>query len=239
MKTENEYMSRCLDSIAVKYDEIQVQKLIDFYHLIIEKNKVMNLTAITDFQDAALKHFADSLSVLRFVDFKKEDKVLDIGTGAGFPGVPLKVFNPDTEFLLMDSVNKKLKFVDEAIENLGLKRISTIHGRAEDLAHDFHFREKFDYVVSRAVANFSTLIELCLPFVKLGGGFVAYKSGSAEEEVRHGKKSLKINGGRVEDIVSLNLNGEDMERKLIFIRKIDETPIHYPRKAGIPSKEPL
>ncbi len=231
-------LTDCLDSLKISYTDVQLQQLYRYYELLIEKNKVMNLTAITDFDEVMIKHFADSLTLLSFTPLRGK-RILDLGTGAGFPGVPLKIFCPDSEFILVDSINKKLNFVADVCEDLGLNDISVCHGRAEDLAHLADFRESFDFVVSRAVANLATLSELTLGFIKKGGYFVSYKSVAAEEELDQAKNAIKLMGGKVQKVESMILPGSDLERNLIFIKKGINTPKQYPRKAGTPAKTPL
>ncbi len=238
MNMRNDTLEKCLSEWNIGYTPEQLSKLERFYELLTDMNKKMNLTAITDYDEVMLKHFADSLSVLRFLDIGPEEKVLDLGTGGGFPGIPLKIFLPDNEFLLVDSVNKKLSFVSSVIDDLGLQNISVLHGRAEDLASDDPFREKFDLVLSRAVANLSTLSELSLGFVKFGGMFVSYKGLSGREELSAAEKSVAVMGGRCSRVGEYELPGGD-RRSLIFVEKISSTPKGYPRKAGVPAKKPL
>ncbi len=209
-----------------------------FWQMLVEKNKVMNLTGITEFHEVEIKHFLDSISVVKAVDFDKVEKVLDLGTGAGFPGIPLKILFPEKEFILADSLNKRLKFLDEVIEACGLEHIKTLHGRAEDLGRSKEYREKADLVVSRAVANLSSLSEYCLPLARKGGAFVSYKSGSVEEELVQAQRAIGLLGGEVNQTVQLTLPG-DIGRTLIRIDKVRQTPAKYPRKAGVPGKEPL
>ncbi|SKC08995.1 16S rRNA m(7)G-527 methyltransferase [Lachnospiraceae bacterium] len=231
-------LTDCLDALKISYTDQQLEQLYRYYEMLVEKNKVMNLTAITDFDEVMIKHFADSLALLAYTPLR-EKKILDLGTGAGFPGVPLKIFCPDSEFILVDSINKKLNFIADVCEELGLNGISVCHSRAEDLAHSPEFREQFDFVVSRAVANLATLSELTLGFIKKGGYFVSYKSVAAEEELEQAKNAIKIMGGKVQKVEGLVLPGSDLDRALIFIKKGVNTPKQYPRKAGMPSKNPL
>lgn len=224
--------------------EDQKKKFMDYYELLIEWNSFMNLTAITDFDEVILKHFVDSLAICQapvFIKKVKESKVslVDIGTGAGFPGIPLKIIFPDMKVTLLDSLNKRVKFLDAVIEKLDLKNIETVHGRAEDLAGKQDYREQYDFSVSRAVANLSTLTELCIPFVKKGGYFISYKSEKIGEELSVGRKAIDILGGKMEDILEYQLPDSDINRSLLLIRKEKNTPKKYPRKAGTPAKEPL
>lgn len=227
-----------LKELDIELSNDQFQQFIDYYELLIEKNKVMNLTAITDFDEVINKHFLDSLSLVKVIKLSNE-KVLDLGTGAGFPGIPLKIVFPDIELVLLDSLNKRLIFLEEVIQRLGLKKIKTLHGRAEDFGKDILYREKFDICVSRAVAKLSSLSEYCLPYVKKEGYFISYKSGKADEEIKLSQNAFKILGAMHEMTGYFELPGTDMQRTLIMIKKVAVTPKNYPRSAGKPSKEPL
>ena len=224
----------------VLLSEKQLNQFYQYYELLIKWNEVMNLTAITELEQVVTKHFVDSLYLAKIVD-NLEDKIslIDVGTGAGFPVIPLKIAFPEIKITLLDSLNKRVKFLDEVIGQLGLNEIETVHGRAEDLGRDGKYREKFDLCVSRAVANLSTLSEYCLPFVKKDGCFVSYKSGKVEEELGQAKGALKLLGGKIEDTVSFCLPREDGERCLVKIRKVENISKKYPRKAGVPGREPL
>ena len=233
-----EYLADQLSKYNINITNDIIGKLIRFYELLIEKNKVMNLTAITDFEDVVIKHFCDSVSLCQFIDLDKNLSVADLGTGAGFPGIPLKICFPKLDITLIDSLNKRLKFLDEVIEELGLEKIRTVHSRAEDISHDKIYRESFDICVSRAVANLSTLSEYCLPLVKCGGKFISYKSGDIDEEASGAKKAVKILGGEISSIEKFELT-DGISRSFVILEKISVTPKKYPRKAGTPSKEPL
>ena len=225
--------------LSISLNEKQVEQFIKFYELLVEWNKVMNLTGITEYNEVVEKHFVDSLSIVKAVDIANVDSVIDIGTGAGFPGIPLKIAFPHLKITLLDSLNKRIKFLNAVIEELGLEDISTIHGRAEDFAKQDAYREKYDLCVSRAVANLSTLSEYCLPYVKINGMFVPYKSGDIEEELNNSKKAVQILGGKIEDTFKFELPGTDIGRSFVKIKKIKNTGKKFPRKAGLPSKEPL
>lgn len=228
-----------LKHIKIELNDAQLEQLLRYYEMLIEKNKVMNLTAITDYEEVIHKHFVDSLSLVRVCELEGKLKVLDLGTGAGFPGIPLKIAFPDLEIVLLDSLNKRIIFLNEVIQELGLKNITAVHGRAEDLGRDTSYRETFDLCVSRAVANLATLSEYCLPFVKIGGRFISYKAGNIEEEVKSSQKAIKTLGGKLEDIDSFVLPETDIERSLVPIRKMVKTLPMYPRMAGKPTKEPI
>lgn len=228
-----------LRELNLELNDIQKKQFLDFYEYLIEKNKVMNLTGITDFQEVLVKHFLDSLMVAKIIDMGKIKSMMDIGTGAGFPGVPVKIMFPDTKSVLLDSLNKRVKFLEETFELLKLSNISVIHGRAEEYAKNKEYRERFDLCVSRAVSNLATLSEYCLPYVKKGGVFVSYKSGKVQEEVEEAGKAIEILGGKVKEVMYFSLPGSDIERSLVVIEKVKNTPGKYPRKAGTPLKEPI
>lgn len=236
-----ELLSEQVKEFGIELTEKQVEQFYRYFELLTEWNKVMNLTAITEMEEVVTKHFADSLSIVRiFPEIATgEYAVIDVGTGAGFPGVPLKIAFPALRVVLLDSLNKRLKFLQEVIGELGLEKIETIHGRAEDYGQNKEYREKFDCCVSRAVANLSTLSEYCIPFVKVGGYFIPYKSGKVEEEMVQAQKALKILGGNVETTDEFVLPSTDAARILVKIKKEKTLAKKYPRKAGLPSKEPL
>lgn len=228
-----------LGELGIKQDQNQLERFHKFYQLLIEWNKVMNLTGITEYEDVVEKHFVDSLSIIKAVDLSRIHTVIDVGTGAGFPGIPLKIAFPHLRVVLLDSLNKRIKFLDGVISQLGLTEIRTIHGRAEEYARKEEYREQFDLCVSRAVANLSTLSEYCLPYIQVGGIFVPYKSGEIDDEVEQSKKAVRILGGNIKDVMKFELPGTDIHRSFVLIHKEQHTQKKYPRKAGIPAKEPL
>lgn len=227
------------EELEILLDDEKKQQFIDFYEYLIEKNKVMNLTGITEFQEVLVKHFLDSLACVKAVDMKNIKKVMDIGTGAGFPGIPLKIAFPHLEACLLDSLKKRVNFLEETFRLLKLENITAIHGRAEEYAKNKNYREQYDLCVSRAVSNLATLSEYCLPYVKVGGKFVSYKSGTVQEELKQAEKAVKILGGKIQDVVYFNLPDSEIQRSLVVIEKVKPTAGRFPRKAGTPLKEPL
>lgn len=231
------YMSQQFESVDFTFSEEQKRKFYTFYEMLIEKNKVMNLTGITEFPEVVEKHFLDSIMLGKYISLEQNLRVMDLGTGAGFPGIPLKIAYPDLEITLADSLNKRIRFLDEVIEELQLTGIHTVHGRAEELARNKAYREQYDLCVSRAVANLSTLMEYCVPFVNKGGRFVSYKSGEVEEEVNNASRACGLLGGKVEQIYRFALKNGG--RSFVVVKKEKQTPALYPRKAGTPSRMPL
>lgn len=228
-----------LEYFEITLSDRQKEQFDRYYELMIEKNRVMNLTGITDYDEVCLKHFTDSLTIVRIKNMDQVNSLIDIGTGAGFPGIPIKIVFPHIEVVLLDSLNKRLKFLDEVIEQLSLEKITTLHGRAEDYAKKKEYREQFDLSVSRAVANLSTLSEYCLPFVKQGGSFISYKSADSDDEIQQAEKAVKILGGDICKVDKFRLPESEIGRSLVEIKKIKGTPGKFPRKAGVPGKEPL
>lgn len=228
-----------LQVLGITLTEEQKKQFDTFYELLVEWNKVMNLTGITEYEEVNEKHFVDSVSLIKALDIHQVETVIDVGTGAGFPGIPLKIAFPHLKIVLLDSLNKRIQFLHTVIDTLGLKDITTIHGRAEDFAKKEEYREQFDLCVSRAVANLSTLSEYCLPYVKKDGCFLPYKSGEIDQEVEQAKKAVHILGGKLEDVVKFELPGTTIGRSFVKIKKVQNTSKKYPRKAGLPTKEPL
>lgn len=220
--------------------EISLEDANKFYKymkLLLEWNEKINLTAITEENEVIIKHFIDSLTIYKYLNEAKS--IIDVGTGAGFPGIPIKILNKEIDITLMDSLNKRINFLNEVVKNLNLERISCIHSRAEELGRDKKFREKYDVAVSRAVANMSTLVEYLLPFVKVGGMCICMKGSSIDEELKEAEKAIKMIGGKIEKVEKIILPNSDYERNIVIIRKINNTNSKFPRKAGIPKKEPI
>lgn len=222
----------------IDVSDFQINQFKIFYELLIEWNEKINLTSITDFEGVIFKHFIDSILLMKYVDISNLS-VIDIGTGAGFPGIPLAIMNPNAKLSLLDSLNKRINFINIVLKECNINNVNTYHGRAEDFAFNKLFREKFDIATSRAVANLSTLSEYCLPFVKVGGKFIPYKSEHCNDEVNQAKKAISILGGTINAINEYSLNFEDINNKLVIINKVKSTNNKYPRKAGTPSKSPL
>lgn len=233
-------MQKELKEIDITLSEEQMEQFYEYYQIMIDWNSKINLTAITQMNEVITKHFVDSLALKKAVlDIQDKSYILiDVGTGAGFPGIPLKIAFPNLKITLLDSLNKRVKFLDEVICKLKLTDITAVHGRAEDLGHDNVSRETYDICVSRAVANIATLSEYCMPFVKPAGYFIPYKSGKIEEELEAGKVAIKKLSGVVEDVVTFKLPNAD-ERSFVKIKKINFLNKIYPRQAGMPGKEPL
>lgn len=229
--TEIMLKHKATDAVAQKFDT--------YYKMLIEWNEKINLTAITDEAEASYKHFIDSISALGCGLFEMNSKVIDVGTGAGFPGLPIKLWRDDIELTLMDSLNKRINFLNEVISALGIDRVSTVHSRAEELGRNKDHREKYDICVSRAVANLASLTELCMPFVKVGGYFISLKGPKASEEADEAKRAIELLGGELTDIINYNIDKTDLEHKLVIIKKVRPVEKRFPRNAPKPIKEPL
>ena len=237
---QNEFeniFQKYLESINIVLSGTQKEQFYNYMNLLIEWNKKINLTAIIEPEEIILKHFIDSLTVNKFIE--NESNIIDIGTGAGFPGIPLKIIKPEIEIELIDSLNKRINFLNEVISNLSLKNIKAIHARVEEFAKNKKNRERYDIVTSRAVANLNVLVEYMLPLVKLRGKCICMKGPNIQEEIEKSKNAIKILGGEIESIEEFTLPQSDIKRTIIIIRKIKDTPIKYPRKPGIPSKDPI
>ena len=239
MNYDFSHFQKILEKWEIPFSSEQQEQFVTYYKMLLEKNKVMNLTAITEFDEVLDKHFLDSIALARYVDLTKSISLIDLGTGAGFPGMPLKIMFPNLKVTLADSLNKRIVFLDEVIGELGLTDIQTVHARAEDLAHNSDYRERYDYCVSRAVANLSSLSEYCLPFVRIGGTFISYKSGEIEEELTAAKKAIFLLGGQFDQVIPFQLEGTDLGRSFVLINKDKKTAKTYPRKSGMPTKKPL
>ncbi len=227
------------DKMHIELPDGALELLNRYYEMLIDTNKIMNLTTITEYSEVGIKHFADSAAIGCITDMNGNIDVIDVGTGAGFPGIVLKIVYPQLSVVLLDSLNKRVNFLKNVITELGLTDISAIHGRAEDIARNKDYREKFDLCVSRAVANMSSLSEYCLPFVKVGGRFIPYKADGCDEEVKTASKAVNILGGKIRKIESYVIPDTDICRKFVVIDKLRNTSAKYPRKAGLPTKEPL
>lgn len=236
---DNTKFLRGLKELKITLSPEQLQQFEQYYDLLIEWNAVMNLTAITEYEEVITKHFLDSLSFVRTELPLNQKSLLDLGTGAGFPGIPLKIAFPELDVLLVDSLNKRILFLERVIEVLKLDQVSALHARAEELGRKEEYREKFDYCVSRAVARLVSLSEYCIPFVKRNGFFVSYKSGKAEEELKEAEYAITVLGAKQQAVVEMLLPESDMERNLIVIKKMRNTPDAYPRAGGKPAKQPL
>lgn len=237
-------LRRETENLELDLSKKQMEQFYVYYQTLIEWNQVMNLTAITEEQDVVTKHFTDSLCLVKAVSVKTLEAapgltLIDVGTGAGFPGIPLKIAFPSLQVTLLDSLNKRVKFLNQVCDKLELTNIQAVHGRAEDFGKNLQFREKYDLCVSRAVANMASLVEYCLPFVKVGGYFIPYKSGEIQDELKAGQKAVSLLGGEIRDTKEFRLPGSDASRSLVVIHKKKNTPGRYPRKAGTPGKEPI
>lgn len=237
MKEQKEYIIQRFSEASFSLTDVQAEQFLEYYRRLIETNRVMNLTAITEFEDVVEKHFLDSVLAARYFDFSSAQSLIDVGTGAGFPGIPLKILYPQLQVVLLDSLRKRVDFLREIVDNLKLCSVEAVHGRAEEIGRDARFRESFDVCVSRAVANLSTLSEYCTPFLKTGGVFISYKSGTADGEEEKAAGAIKKLGCRRVKTEKYSLG--EAGRSLIFIERAERLGSQYPRKAGIPAKKPL
>lgn len=234
-----EKLKNALEALALDSSEETLDKFEKYMDLILERNEKVNLTAITDRDEFIVKHFIDSVCCAKDDRYKKAESVIDVGTGAGFPGLPLAIVSPDKDFLLMDSLNKRIKIINEIIDTLGIDNVKAVHGRAEEMARKKEYREQFDVCVSRAVSKMSVLSEYCLPFVKKEGWLIAYKGPEADREVNEAKRALFLLGGKAAEICDAGMEEYGISHKIIYIYKEKNTPKAYPRKAGTPAKQPL
>lgn len=239
MKEKLEFMKEKLSVFHLDISDLQIRQFYQYYQILIEWNQVMNLTGITEFEEVVQKHFVDSLSIVLIKDMRDVDKIIDIGTGAGFPGIPLKIMFPHLQVTLLDSLNKRIHFLREVSDQLGLEKTEAVHGRAEDFARQEHMRECYDLCVSRAVANLSTLSEYCIPYVRIGGEFISYKSGEIESELKEAKTAVFLLGGKLQECKSFILPDSDIHRSLVRVKKVSKCSEKYPRKSGIPSRNPI
>ena len=223
--------------LNIKFTEEQLEKFYQYMNLLLEWNEKINLTAIVEPKEVILKHFIDSLTINKYL--KENSTLADVGTGAGFPGIPLKILRPDIKITLVDSLNKRINFLNEVIEILNLEDIVTVHSRIEDFGKNKNYREKFDYVTARAVANLAVLSEYLIPIAKIGGKCVCMKGSNVEEEITSGKNAISVLGGKLERVDEFKLPDSDISRNVIVLSKVKNTPVRFPRKAGMPSKEPL
>lgn len=236
-----EVLRKGCKELGILLSEKQEQQFMKYYQLLLEWNQRVNLTSITDYEDVINKHFLDSLCLVKIPDVirKEKKKVIDVGTGAGFPGIPLKIIFPEIQLTLLDSLNKRINFLNALVEELELDEVTAIHGRAEELGKNKEYRETFDLCVSRAVAHLSVLSEYCIPLVRVKGDFIPYKSGNIQEELEEAQGAVKLLGGCIRDKVEFTVPNSDMSRSLICIEKKHATPGKYPRKSGTPGKSPL
>jgi 16S rRNA (guanine527-N7)-methyltransferase len=232
-------LTAAASSVDMELDDTKYEKFIKYKDLLKEWNQKVNLTAITEDEEIIKKHFIDCMKIFKFKPLKEAEKIIDIGTGGGFPGIPIKIMRPDIEIVLLDSLKKRINVLNDILKNIGIDDVSTVHGRAEDYAQTSEYREKFDAVVSRAVANLAALSEFCLPYVKVGGYFIAMKGPAVEDEVINAKRAIGILGGKLEDIIEVEIEDSDLNHNLVVIKKIKNTPKQYPRKAGTAAKKPL
>lgn len=239
MTTENNMLRKIFENLNMEYTQKKERQLIRYMEEILEKNKYINLTAITDMKEFIQKHYIDSWLCVTSEEFRNAGTVIDVGTGGGFPGVPLAICFPDKKFILIDSLNKRIKIINEICERLGIDNVKAIHGRAEELARKKEMRDAYDLCVSRAVANMSTLCEYCLPFVKVGGSFIAYKGPDFGQELDVARKAINLLSSSLLRVESPQIVGVPFSHKLIYIKKVKPTTSKYPRKAGTPSKEPI
>lgn len=236
----NDFKNKMIELARMINDELTEDQLENFFkymNLLLEWNEKINLTAITDVDDIILKHFIDSMTVLKYIE--KDKSIIDVGTGAGFPGIPIAIMREDVKITLLDSLNKRINFLNEVCSELKINNIETIHGRAEEAGQNKQYREKYDIAVSRAVANMTTLSEYLIPFVKVGGICICMKGSEIDHELEQAKFAIKELGGKIEKVEKFNLPDSDIERNIVIIKKIKPTPNRYPRKAGMPSKMPI
>ncbi len=227
------------EKMGIVLNDIQIQQFMLYQKLLLQWNNNINLTAITEEREVILKHFVDCVSVIPHITIPEQASVIDVGTGAGFPGIPIKIVCPSISLTLLDSLQKRVTFLKEVVSQLSLQNVNCIHERAEYVAKENHYRQQYDYCVSRAVANMNVLLEYCLPFVKVGGIFAALKGRDAQKEVEQSQKAIQLLGGELIEIKQIEIPHTDLEHKIVLIKKIAQTPAKYPRKAGKPVKSPI
>ena len=232
-------MKEAANEVGLELTEVQYEQFIKYMRLLQEWNEKINLTAITEDEEVIKKHFIDCIKAFKSDAIKNARNIIDVGTGAGFPGLPIAIMNPNVEVTLLDSLNKRINFLNLVVRELGLKNVKTIHSRAEDGARKSELREKFDVATSRAVANMAVLSEFCMPYVKKGGYFVALKGPSIDEELENGSNAIKILGGELKDIIEISIEETDLKHNIVEVKKIKTCPKTYPRKAGTVNKKPL
>lgn len=235
-----DFLDEGIRELGIEIDRRQRDQLLLYYEILIKKNKNINITSITEYKEVVVKHFFDSLSIVKCIDLRNlEISMIDVGTGAGFPGLPLKIVFPQIKMILLDCIKKRIDFLEELIQIFHLEQIKAIHGRAESIGADPSLREHFDFSVSRAVSNLTTLSEYCIPFVKVGGNFIAYKSSHLDIELEDAVKAINLLGGEIEKVEEIQLPKTDIKRKIVCIKKIKNTNNKYPRRVGKPERVPI
>lgn len=242
MNDNREYyniLDTAADNIGLSFDDKKYEQFIKYKDLLKEWNQKVNLTAIKDDEGIIKKHFIDSMKIFKFQPLKNAKKVIDIGTGGGFPGIPMKIIKPDIDIVLLDSLKKRINVLEDILYKIDIKDVTAMHGRAEEFGVDPHHRQQYDAVVSRAVANLAVLSEFCIPYVKVGGYFLAMKGPAAEEEIKAAKNAISTLGGKLEEVIEVEIEDSDLNHNLVVIKKVKNTPKQYPRKAGSITKNPL
>lgn len=232
-----EILNEYLEKMKIELQEKQIEEFYKNMNLLLEWNEKINLTAITEPNDVILKHFVDSITISKYIE--KDATLVDVGTGAGFPGIPIKILRPDVKVVLVDSLNKRINFLNEVIKELDLQNIETVHARAEEFGRNKKYRETFDIATSRAVANFSTLSEYLIPLIKENGKVIYMKGSDVKEELENAQKAIKVLGGKIVEKEEFYLPKSDIKRNIIIVKKVEKTPARYPRKPGTPAKEPI